>query len=427
MPIESVAVEPDDALLAAGRAVLYPGLALTSLLLLRGPADLPIGDIAIAVAGLFAVVSLARPQLRVPGALRVAGALVVVGALLASIVSSDPLGSIGVGVRLTYTVLVIPWILLTLLTKQRHVERAVLWCLAGAALCAAGALLQFFMGDVIPGGTITADSRFTGFTTHPSDLGGIAAMSAAAALGAAFSPLPRRRRLLAVVILAVAVVGLLMSGSVSGLLAMCAVVLFLIVRGAIKPGRALILGAAMSIAIGFAVALLTSAGALGPLQRFLLTTGQTEASTESNTAGTRLELADRAVEAIIARPVTGHGLVTEDNILLGEFTVHNNFLAAWHAGGILVLLGVVIASALGLRYCLRRPSSDPLQTTVAAAVVASLAFAQTAPSMFNRYYWLPIAFAIVLGVRSSAGLPTATQAPASASPSMTRGVTPRVV
>jgi O-antigen ligase len=224
--------------------------------------------------------------------------------------------------------------------------------------------------------------------------------------------------------MAVSVVGLLMSGSVSGLLTVCAVLLFLVVRGAIKPGRALVLAAVVSIAVGFAVALLTRAGALGPLQRILQTTGQTEATAESNTAGTRVELADRAVDAIIARPITGHGLVAEDNVLLGTFTVHNNFLAAWQAGGILVFLGVVVASALALRYCLRRRSSDPLQTTVAAAVVAALVFAQTAPSMFNRYYWLPIAFAIVLGVRAGAGLPLAP--PAQVSPPIARGVTPPV-
>jgi O-antigen ligase len=424
MRIDGVVEAPDDALLAAGRAFLYPGLALTSLLLLRGPGDLPIGDLAVAVAGLLAVVSLARPRLRVPGALRVAGALVVIGALVASIVSSDPLGSLAIGGRLAYTVLVVPWILLTLLTEQKHVERAVLWWLAGAALCSAAAVLQHFLGDVIPGGAITPDSRFTGVTSHPSDLGGIASMSAAAALGAAFSPLPRRQHVLAVVILAVSMVGLLMSGSVSGLLATCAGVLFLILRGSIKPSRALVLGAALSTVVGFAVALLTSAGALGPIQRLLQTTGQTEASAESNTAGTRVELADRAVRAIIARPLTGHGLVADDNDLLGTFTVHNIFLAAWHAGGVLVFLGVLIASALALRYCLRRRSSDSMLTAVAAAVVAALVFAQTAPSMFNRYYWLPIAFAIVLGVRAGAGLPLAP--PVRASPPIARGVTPPV-
>ncbi|MDN5857106.1 MAG: O-antigen ligase family protein [Pseudonocardia sp.] len=394
---------------------------MTSLLVIRGPADLPIGDFAIAAAGLLAAVSLARTQLRVPGALRVAGGLIVVGALIASTVSTDPVGSLGVGLRLTYTVLVVPWILMTLLTEQRHVVRAVQWWLAGAALCAAGALLQFVLGDVIPGGAITADSRFTGFTTHPNDLAGIAVMAAAAALGGAFQPLLRRWRHIAVGTLAVAVMGLLMSGSVSGLLAMCAVVLFLIVRGAIKPGRALILGVAVSIVIGGAVILMKSAGALGPLQRLLQTTGQTGVSAESNTAGTRLELAERAVGAIIARPVTGHGLVTEDNILLGTFTVHNNFLAAWHAGGVLVFLGVVIASAIGVRYCLRRVSPDPLLTTVTAAVVAALAFAQTAPGTFNRYYWLPIAFAIVLSVRSRADLSSAAQKPEYGSSSISRG------
>ena len=403
-----------DALLAAGRALLYPGLALTSLLLVRGPAELPMGDILLAMAGLLGALSLARRTLRLPGLILVAGGLAGAGALLASVVSSDPLGSVAIGVRVVYLVVVVPWILLTLLTEQRHVMRAVLWLVGGAALCAVGALAQVVLGDIIPGGEITGDNRLTGFTGHVSDLGGITAMGVGAALGAVFSPLPKRHRRMAEAVLALSAMGLLLSGSVSGMLAVLAVMLFLGVRRAVRLRRAVVLGALGTAAGMLALSMLAEADARNPVERFLVTTGETSVGGESNTAGSRFELAVRAVEGITERPLTGHGLVPPDNILLRTLSVHNNFLAAWHSGGILLFAGVVIASAIAVRYCLARDLSDPLCTTVAGATVAAMAFAQTAPSFYNRYYWLPIAFAVVLTVhaRASSSAPGATDPPA---------------
>ena len=401
----TTAPDQPDALLAAGRALLYPGLALTSLLLVRGPAELPVGDILVAMAGLLGALSLARRTLRLPGSILVAGGLAGAGALLASVVSSDPLGSAAVGVRVVYLVVVVPWVLLTLLTEQRHVVRAVLWLVGGAALCAAGALAQVVLGDIITGGEITGDNRLTGFTGHVSDLGGITAMGVGAALGAVFSPLPKRHRRVAGAVLALSALGLMLSGSVSGMLTVLAVVLFLGVRQALRFRRAVILGALGTGAGMFALSVLAEAGARNPVERLLVTTGETSVGGESNTAGSRFELTVRAVQGITERPLTGHGLVPADNILLRTLSVHNNFLAAWHSGGILLFAGVVIASAIAVRYCLARDLSDPLCTTVAGATVAAMVFAQTAPSFYNRYYWLPIAFAVVLTVRARASAP----------------------
>lgn len=399
-PDAAVSPPAADGLLALGRALLYPGLALTSLLLLRGPAALPVGDILMAGAGFCALLSMHRPSRRLPPALLVAGAMLVVGVTLASTVSMEPKGSLSIGARLIYMVVIVPWILMTLLVEHRHVTRAVWWWLAGAALCGVGAIAQLAFGDVIPGGDIRVDGRFTGITTHPNDLAGISVMAAGAALAALGRNVSTRFRYGALAILAVCTVGLILSGSVSGLLGMVAVVLFLLVRGAIHLGRALIVATAGTLVVGYVVSQLEGLGALNPIERLLRTTGISATQSEYDTAGTRMELVRRAIDAIEEAPIAGHGMLIKDNILMKSFTVHNNFLGAWTAGGVLVFLGVVIATLLALRYCLRRDKRDPLQSIVATSVVAALVFAQTAPGIYNRYYWLPIAFAIFLALPS---------------------------
>lgn len=409
-----------DVLLATGRALLYPGIALTSLLVLRGPAALPIGDIIIAAAGLCAVLSVRRPERRLPRALLLSGGLLVVGGGLAATASSSPVESLLVSARLIYMVVIIPWILLMLLVEQRHVVRAVGWWLGGAAVCGLGAAAQLVLGDVVPGGDITADSRFTGLTTHPSDLAGITAMAAGATLVALAPTISRRARYAALVIFVACAGGLILSGSVSGMLGLVAAVVFLFARRTIQLRRATAVAVLAALALTFFVTQLSTVGALNPVERLLRTTGISATQAEDDTAGTRFELAERAIGAIRESPVTGHGMVTEDNVLLKRFTVHNNLLASWTAGGIFVLLGVAVATFTAVRYCWRRRADDPLREAVAAAVIAALAFAQTAPGIFNRYYWMPIAFAVVLETRSRsartdpAGAPAPAPAPARA-------------
>jgi hypothetical protein len=391
---------PQDGLLALGRALLYPGLALTSLLLFRGPGSLPIGDILMAGAGFCAVLSMHRPPRRLPPALLVAGALLIIGVALASSVSSDMMGSMSTGARLIYMVVIVPWILLMLLTEQRHVTRAVSWWLGGAALCGLGAIAQMTLGDVIPGGQIRVDGRLTGITTHPNDLAGISVMAAAAALAALGHNVPKRFRRFALIILAISTVGLILSGSVSGFFGLAAAVIFLIARGAIHLGRATVVAAVGALVVGYVVSQIETLGGLNPIERLMRTTGFSATTSEYDTAATRFELARRAVGAIQEHPITGYGMLIKDNILMKSFTVHNNFLGAWTAGGILVFLGVVIATLLAVVYCFRHDKGDPLHNILATSVVAALVFAQTAPGIYNRYYWIPIAFAIFLAWRS---------------------------
>lgn len=387
---------PRDGLLTLGRALLYPGLALTSLLLLRGPLALPIGDLLMAGAGFCAILSMNRPLRQLPGLLWLAAAMILVGGAVASAASSDPVGSLSILARLVYMVVIVPWILLMLLVEQRHVTRAVAWWLGGAALCGLGAIVQLIFGDVIPGAQITVDGRFTGITTHQNDLAGISVMAAAAALAALGNSVTKRFRYFALAILAVCTTGLMLSGSVSGLLGILAAVLFLLLSRAIHLGRAMLVTAAGTVVVGFVLSQLESLGALNPVERLMRTTGFSATRAEYDTAGTRMELAGRAMDQIRESPFVGNGMLINDNVLMKRFTVHNNFLGAWTAGGVLTFLGVVIATALAARYCLRRDPRNSLHSVVATAFVAALAFAQTAPGIYNRYYWLPVAFMIFL-------------------------------
>ena len=385
-----------DGLLTLGRAMLYPGLALTSLLLLRGPRALPIGDVLMAGAGFCALLSMRRPLRQVPALLWVAAALLVVGGAVASAASSDPAGSLSILLRLVYMVVIVPWILLNLLVEQRHVTRAVTWWLTGAALCGLGAIVQLLFGDVIPGGQVTVDGRFTGITTHQNDLAGISVMAAAAALAAFGNGMTKRFRIFGSGILAICTTGLILSGSVSGVLGMLAAVVFLLVSRAIHLGRAALVTAAGSVIIVFVLSQLEGLGALNPIERLMRTTGFTTTKAEYDTAGTRMELARRAMAEIRESPFIGNGMLINDNVLMKRFTVHNNFLGTWTAGGVLAFLGVVIATALAARYCLRRDPRNALHGVVATAFVAALTFAQTAPGIYNRYYWIPVAFMIFL-------------------------------
>lgn len=389
-----------DALLRIGRALLYPGLALSSLLVLRGPAELPIGDILIAVAGLCAALSMHRPARGLPVPIWIAGAFVLVGGLLSATVSSDPGTSLGIAARLLYMVAFIPAILSTLLVERRHMVTALMWWLAGAGICGLGAVAQIALGDVIPGGYITPDARYTGFTTHPSDLAGVTATAVGATLAALTRTLSRRTRRWALAIVVACAIGLLFSGSVSGMFGLVGSVGYLIARRAINLRRWTLVGLGGGVLVTIVVSQLTAAGALNPVERFLRTTGIVTTKADYDTAGTRVELAYRALAGIADSPIVGHGMVTADNVLYRAFTVHNNLLAAWHSGGVVVFAGVLVATVAALRYCLRRDVDDAVRNIVGAAVVGAFVFAQTAPGIYNRYYWMPIAFMIVLEVRA---------------------------
>lgn len=394
MKVDQEQIAQRDHLLAAGRFLLYAGLALSSLLVLRGPASFTIGDYLIAGAAGCALLSLRKPPRNLPGSIYTAGILLLLGGVFASAVASDLSGSLLATVRLLYLAVVIPWTFLMLLLTPSQVARAAACWVAGAAVAGAGAVMQLVAGDVIPGGDITNAGRFTGFTASISDLGGITAVGAAAALAALNAGLSRRAQGAAVTALALCLVGLVLSGSVSGMIALAAAAAVLLIRRGVQLRKLIMVGAVATAVLAAVLNVQAQLGALGPIERLMQATGITATSADLDTASTRAELANQAWIGIEAQPILGHGMGLADNILFGSFTVHNIFLAGWHAGGILTLLGLVVATSVAVRFGWARSPGDQVREGLVAASVAALVFAQTAPSFYNRYYWLPLGLLI---------------------------------
>jgi hypothetical protein len=386
-----------DALLMYGRRLLYVGLGLSSLLVLRGPAGFSFGDLLIILATGCAVMSQRKPPGQPLPLLWPIAVLLVAGSTVAASISGNPSESLTVGARLLYLILVLPWTMMMLLHTRRHTARAFAWWVGGAAVCAAGAVAQLVFGDVIPGTSITSASRFPGFTENVSDLGGIAAAGAAGALIAIGRGITRRARMWSLIALLTCFVGLVLSGSVSGMAAALAALVVVLVRRAGRIRRALVVVALGAATMSWVLDRLAAAGGLTPLERLQQALGL-RGTAELNTTASRERAADRAWVNIEEHWFTGMGMAPADNVLsaIGNSTVHNLFLAAWHAGGLLTLIAVVIATANTARAGWRRTPNNPVREALVAAAVAAFVFAQTAPSFINRYYWVPMVLLVAV-------------------------------
>jgi O-antigen ligase len=261
------------------------------------------------------------------------------------------------------------------------------------------------LGNVIPGAEITNVARFSGLTGHVSDLGGIASVGGAVSVALISMSGKRWLKPAAVSVFMACCLGLVLSGSVSGMIALLVAVASLLVRRTVSIRSLAVLVSVAAVALAYLTARQTSLGALTPLERLMQVTGSTATRTDLDTAGLRRDLAQQAWEGIQRNPFWGYGEAAGDNTLLPgrDYTVHNIELAAWYAGGMLTVAALLLMISVAVLYCWSRRDFDPWREGIVAAFASSLAFAQTAPSFYNRYFWLPIAFLIVFEIVSRRG------------------------
>lgn len=384
----------------AARAFLFLGLASTSITAFRPVSGLTLGDILLLASLVFACVSRLSEGRRShlpPSFFGVAVALlVVVGGTLSSFDSSSGSESMLVLARILLVLLVIPWQMRHLLVDRADLERAVGWFVLGGAICGAGTLLQARFGaDIIPGASVTNAGRFTGFAQHVSDTGGITSVTIVLALGLLVGAQRRATRLGAIVALAAGATGLILSGSVSGMIAVAGGVLVLLLRRTLRLRYLFVLAAiaALIVAVVSSIQAATS-GALSPIERFQQTLGLT-AGGRYATSDVRAETYEVAIRRFLESPLIGSGLDGASSIADGRFPAHNILIAAAFQGGILMLIAVV--AVIGRSFAGRwvRKDRSVLASTVLAAGVGAIIFAMTAPSLYNRYFWIPIAFMLV--------------------------------
>ena len=340
----------------------------------------------------------------VPRAITVGVAIFSVGGIVSSFEAAAPFESVFIVVRLLYLTIVWFWLGTILLQTREHVEYAVLAWVASAALSSGGAVVQYFYGDVLPGGEV-AYGRMSGFTPHFNNLGGLAATAFVPALMLGVDSPRRLLRMLGFVAMGLLGVGLLLAGSIGGFLtAIIATAFWLAVRGV--TGKTLV---SLLAAVAVGLVLMSASGTTNtpnPLDRIERVTASEDAGVGSGSVHTRLGGYELAWERIREQPLIGIGLdeASAGEALEGGHLVHNLILSQWFSAGILGLVGVVllVGGALlnGCRTVQRSsPDQRPLTAALLASLVAFLVFAMGEPILFVRYGWFPVAMLVALGAQ----------------------------
>lgn len=399
---------PRDPRFRRARYLFYLGAGTIGLLTVRPAAALTLSDwIFFACLGVTTVVLLTARSDRdylVPATVTVGVGLFAAGGLVSSFGAIATIQSLSIVARLVYLTVVWFWLATVVLETREHVRNAAIAWVGSVALSSSGALLQYLYGDVIPGGD-SAWGRMTGFTPHYNHLGGLVAIAMAPALMLAVDASQRRVRIVGLASVALLGAGLLLSGSVGGLLAtVTAVVFWLVVRGVtLRTGARL----AAVVVAGAAVLVLSGAASVAdPLHRIERVTSAEEAAAGTGgTLYTRLEGYEEAWARIREQPLIGVGLdEPSSQAVLGPKLVHNMIINQWFSGGILALIGIVVIVGgvvlTGLRVARAATGEDrAFALALLASVWAFIVFGMGEPILFVRYGWFPAALLITLDVQ----------------------------
>lgn len=393
----------EDFLVRASRVFLYLGLFFSSLMSVRFGGGFTLGDILILVgiasAGVGSINAHQNRGVQRMGTTSpfviLAVLFLVLSGLLATGRALAPDGSLAVTVRLVAVVFVLPVALRAVLTERIYFRRALVAFGSGAAICGSGTVLQYFAGSsIIPGADVTNVGRFSGFAQSVSDTGAITALGVVIAIGL-FAGYRGRKRVGALLILAFSAIGLLLSGSVSGLIAVFVGCLVLAIRRVVMVKHMVLIGVVGVVVLSFVATIQEKSNALDPFARVLQTLGLGE-NAAYNTSGSRISTYKAAIDGFLSNPVVGAGLDYGSTIADGKYPAHNLFLAASFGGGILLLLAIIFAVVRPFRGRWIGADRSIEVSIVVAMTVSALAFAMTAPSLFNRYLWIPMGLLLVM-------------------------------
>ena len=332
-----------------------------------------------------------------PGLL-IAGAIIyALGALLATSTTPTPLESLAVAARFMYLLLAWFWLASTVLSNVRKLERAVILWVSSAALSGVGSLAQL-LGIRIFEPEVDFYNRMIGFTQHPNDLGGLTGIALLPALVlASRKGVSWHLRTFALLVLLFVAIGLLLSGSVSGLTAaVVAIAVWLSLAGRRSVFSAIPLLALVAVILLISASI--NAGNISPIRRIAATTA-TDGS-EGTTLWDREETNRVALQWLSHHPFIGVGLDSASRYTSNGLEVHNLLLGAWFTTGLLGLAGmaiILLSVFMAGRSVLKTNRGRHLwfHTSTIAAFLGSFAFAMSAPIIHQRYAWTAAALVLV--------------------------------
>lgn len=392
--------EEGETRLRLARFLYYCGLLSVGQLTIRPAFSLNLSDYLFFAALVVAFPSLFTQRLGdgyLPLGVLCGAYLFCLGALLSTFASLDPIRSLGWTIRFAFLTLAWFWLGTVVLRRPDQVRTAVACWVLSLAISGAGAIAQLFGGNVIPD-TAIAHGRMTGFAQNVNDLGGSAAVAFIAAVWLATSSARSMPVFFAGVVTgALVATGIVLSGSVGGLIA--ATVAAAAYLALTRPSLRVILLAAVIAATALAVMQLqVREGVPTPLQRVQ------QVRQQGGTVSSRLEVYRSVIPRIESNPLIGVGMGAGVHANQSDLQVHNQLLGVWYEGGVLALLGLLlllaslIVTALDARRCALDGGQRLLCAALLACLLAYLAFGMGAPTLYSRYGWVPAA--LVLAVRA---------------------------
>ena len=261
--------------------------------------------------------------------------------------------------------------------------------------------LPFLGGDQFWG-------RATGLTRHPNELGTFCAMVFPYMMVLLLTSTRLRGKVIWTVATLLAVIGVSLSGSMTGALALVAGIsgyYFMTSRRGRIRAMILILFGTIAIA-GFS--------AVHSSKHTQLVVQRIEYFLSSQNGRFTLDqrlVADRnAWEDIQKSPIDGHGYHSQVQTIGGTIEVHNTILRAWYDGGIFTLFAVLtllLGAAISLAKAWKRIvyvgdiSHKPYVAATIGSFISFLVMVQASPVLYQRSAWFPVslAFAVTLIVR----------------------------
>ena len=322
------------------------------------------------------------------------------GGIISSGFSQTPISSFFAFLKYFYLIAVWFWLGMLLMERPEHIKTSIILWTISAALSGCGALVQLIWGDVIPG-TAPVWGRMTGFTEHVNDLGGGASVAFVPALIMAIRGNTKNRQLVSMITIFLLIVsGLILSVSMSGLLAVLmslAVWLFL-ARSTLKN----ITLASVVIILIFVIVNFQSKYlylSIATRLRDIFVDG-----IHITTLISRFETYSAAWDSILKNPLVGVGIGSNSGVTETGQIVHNILLSSWFEAGLFGFLGMlmILFSIFMTGINLIRYSNSNQTRVIAiclfASYIAFLTLGMSQPVYYKRFGWISAALILALYV-----------------------------
>lgn len=309
-------------------------------------------------------------------------ALAGLGILTASDAAESLQGHLMVGAQIFIFMAFGPFALSSILRSSRKAAPAITrGFLLGQSVSAAAAVLQ--ATGMTTFGAALIHGRATGLAGHPNILGVVSGVAFVLVL---FLVMRRRRRGLLILVMMLNLAALLLSGSISALIATVAGTVVLLIASRVKARVPILVGL-----VGAGIATYASNFAedsellRGPVDRIKQVTGQTS---DTATWGIRQNTYQYALDRIADDPLLGRGLDDASGLTYDGVTLtHNLLLRSWMQGGLGMGLAFALLYLIAVAVILRAifKGQNPLS---AGLLVTVLGFALTSAAFQQGYFWL---------------------------------------